>query len=257
MGGLWADALGEKYDARNEGIDARCREVAPDYEKAMHAIDPTAVDRVAQRVGDRDLVALTRKIADAARETMQARLAADQVKEDAAKTGAPDTYAADKNAAAPLLSRGDAMRALLDDKGPHADAAHALGVMVALDRMAIARGLPKHLKIEVAGPAYDAVFGVKPPPVSGAPADRAPRGEWLAYLTDVAAAAQHAVPATVGALPDREMLAWASVLEGFADKLRAMPAFKQNDGVGDVARKIVVRLDAEWKDAQALIAAKH
>jgi len=275
MGGLWADALGEKSDARDEGIAQRCKNVvravdAPaDFEKPLRAVDATSVERIAQKVaaiartddadrahGD-ELTGLLGRIADGARETMHARLAADQVKEDAAKTPAPDEYTADKNAAGPVLEHAEAMQALLADRSPYRDAAHAIGLLIALDRTEIAHGLPKHLKIDVVGPSYASVFGVSAPSVSGAPADRSPPGVWLTYLGNVAAAARHRVPDDLTALPDRETYAWSAVLEGFADKLREDPAFSAQTSLGEVVRNIVARLDDGWGVAKALLDAKR
>ena len=276
MGGLWADALGESYDSRNEGIDERCGEVvhaldtSPDFQRPLRAVDATAVDRVARNVYDlarndssdaphrTDLLPLLVEIADGMREDQRARLAADQVKEDAARSPAPPTYAADKNEAATALSQSGAMRALLEDRGPYASDARAIGLLVALDRMEIARKLPKHLKVIVAGPAYAAVFGVAPPAVEGAPSERSPRGVWLAYLSEVAAAGGHPVPPAIVALPDRESYAWSAVLAGFADKLREQPAYAAPETrLGQVVRDVVSRLDEEWATAEALAAAKR
>jgi hypothetical protein len=276
MGGLWADALGEKYDARTEGIDERCNEVvraldaSPDFQRPLRAVDATAVQRISHEVRAlaakdpadaahaNDLVPLLFEIADAMRESTHARLAADQVKEDAAKSPAPETYRADKNAAAEPLSESKAMRALVEERGPYASDARAVGVLVALDRMEIAHKLPKHLKVLVAGPAYAAVFGVTPPAVGGAPADRSPPGIWLGYLTDVAAAGGYPVPQDVVALPDRESYAWSAVLAGFADKLRATPAYAAPETkLGQVVRQVVARLDDEWETAKSLAAAKR
>ena len=273
---MWADALGEAYDSRNQGIDERCNEVVhavdagPDFQRPLRAVDETAARRVerevrARAVRDRadaphadELVLLSTRIANAMRETQRARLAADVVKDDAAEHPAPPSYSADKNAAADALTHAGAMRALLEDRGPYASDARAIGVLVALDRMEIARKLPKHLKLLVAGPAFASVFGVAPPGLSGPPADRATAGTWLAYLTAVAAAANHPVPGDLEALPDRETYAWSGVLGGFADELRKEPAYADTRSrLGDVVRAIVARLEDELATAQSLTAAKR
>ncbi|HZU85700.1 MAG TPA: hypothetical protein VE987_22390, partial [Polyangiaceae bacterium] len=70
---------------------------------------------------------------------------------------------------------------------------------------------------------------------------------WLAYLTDVAAAAGHPVPDARDP-QNREPLAWTGVLEGFADRLRASSAdFGADTPLGNVQRAIVARLDDEYR----------
>lgn len=260
MGGLWSDALGERYDTRTSGIEARCDAVLDaihakpdDAYKPLRAFEPEIVDRIAAKVGDADLEALLHRIANAGRETMYARLVADQVKEDADTHPAPTSYASDKDSAVAPLAMHDALRALLDDHGPYASEAHTLGLLVALDRMEIAHGLPKHLKIAAVGGAFTAVFGVSAPVVSPDGATRAPRGVWLTYLSDVARAGNHPVAASVTSLPDREMLAWSSVLAAFADRLRAEPAYATpQTRLGEVTRDVVTRLDDEYNTAERL-----
>ena len=92
----------------------------------------------------------------------------------------------------------------------------------------------------------------------GGDARRAPPGVWLAYLSDAAKSAGHPVPADVKPLPHRETRAWTGVLEGFADKLRAEPAFAAPDTtLGHVVTGVVARLDDEYKTAPSLERAKQ
>lgn len=284
MGGLWSDALGESNDERYAGINRRCnallRDVditAPERSRAvadrvpppapeeayypMRAVEPAIVDAIAREVQARaekeaseapqaaQLVSLLRAVADVARETVQARRSADVVKKDVSQEAPVSQRTSDKEAAGPRVSSSDALVALLHlDAGQFTTEASAIAVLSALDRMEIARGLPKHLKMDAVGGAYAGVFGVSPPPVAADAALPIRTGTWLTYLTDVAAAAGHAVPAAAHDPQNREPLAWTGVLEGFADKLRADGArFPSGTPLGDVERGVVARLDKEFR----------
>src|SRR6516225_3564531 len=100
MGGLWSDALGETGSERIDRIAGRCHQVlrsivAPDDDYyPLRAVEWRLVDAIARRVqtvaehnaaeapSAHDLVALLHAIASASRETIDARRAADVVKED-------------------------------------------------------------------------------------------------------------------------------------------------------------------------------
>jgi hypothetical protein len=284
MGGLWSDAVGESGSERYAGIERRCdallRDVdltsreksraladqapPPAAEEAyypLRAVEPHVVDALAKEVKARadripaeapysgQLVTLLRSVADAARETIHARRAADVVKEDV--TGQPSVEArtADKIAAGAQLRSGAALDALLHvDAGLFTDEAHAIGVLSALDRMEIARSLPKHLKVYTVATGYSDLFGVPPPTVPENASTPIKTGTWLAYLTDVAAAAGHPVPNDARDPQNREPLAWTGVLAGFADKLRADASrFPKGTPIGDVERGATARLDDEFQ----------
>jgi hypothetical protein len=279
MGGLWSDALGEKGDARSPGIERRCEALLdvvgpvhvpgghPPHEGyfALRAIEPGVVELVARRVealasGNAadaphaaDLVALLRGIADAARETNDARRAADVEKEDVAVRAPGLVGAADREAAAAKLESGGALDALFHlDAGPFTREARTVALLTALDRMEIARGLPKHLKVFAVRTAYVDVFGVSAPLLVGDAAAPIPSGTWLAYLTQVAAAAGHPVPDDARDPQNREPLAWQGVLEGFADKLRADEARGGRTLLAAVERAIAGRLDQQFRDGRTL-----
>ena len=283
MGGLWSDALGEKDLDRYAGIDRRCNALLHDVditagerERALadkvlppapeeayyplRAVEPFIVDAIVQKVEERavrdpteashagELVALLRAVAAATRETIQARRAADFVKDDTREQPDVDARNADKVKAAAKLQRSDALDALFHvDAGAYTDDARIIGVLSALDRMEIARGLPMHLKIYAVRGGFADVFGVPAPVVSDEAAAPIPAGAWLAYLTQVAGAAGHPVPGDAHDPQNREPLAWTGVLAGFADRLRAesfhVPA---GSAVGDVERAVVTRLDEEY-----------
>jgi hypothetical protein len=283
MGGIWGDAKGQ--DDVPAGISQRCnallREVdvtkgekeraradgvpPPAPEEAyfpLRAVEPHIVDAIANEVAARaakdpvdrpnadSLVTLLRTVAAAARETVQARRAADVVKGDV--LGQPDTasYAADKADAASKLDARAGMDALFAvDVGPFTEEARAVGLLTALDRMEIARGLPKHLKIYAVGAACSDVFHVTAPTVSPLPATPIVSGTWLAYLTEVAAAANHPVPSDAHDPQNREPLAWAGALEGFADLLHASAAHNAGTPheLAEVENAAASRLDAEFQ----------
>jgi hypothetical protein len=289
MGGLWSDALGEAGKDRPAGIDRRCNELLRDIditarerERAiadrvpppapeeayypLRAVEPHVVDAIAQELATRaqhdpaeaphggELVTLLRAVAAATRETIQARRAADVVKDDV--LGQPSVTArnADKEAAAAKLQAGEALDTLWRaDAGPYTAEAHAVGLLSALDRMEVARGLPKHLKTSAVGAAYADVFGVPAPTVPKDAAAPIRTGTWLKYLADVAAAAGHPVPGDARDPQNREPLAWTGVLEGFADRLRADAArFPAGTRLGDVERGVVARLDDEYRNERTV-----
>ena len=261
MGGLWSDALREnKGDERERGMIARCepvlRAAGTTDDRPVRVVDATIVGRLDSRISDPSLRALLDDVADAARESMRARLAADEVKSDSDEHPPPAAYKDDKELAAFVMGQSQELWALLDASprryGPYASEAHTLGLLVALDRMEIAFRLPKRLKLDVAGPAYAAVFGVSAPVVHGDAGAPLPRGIWLGYLSDVASAAGHPVPATARSLDAREALAWTSVEEGFADKLRAERSYREPTRLGDVVRGVVARLDDGYAIQQKL-----
>lgn len=275
LGGLWSDALGEKDAARIAGIERRCEAlldaVGPVHVPGGHppregyftlrAIEPGMVEVVARRVEalaagnaadaphSGELVALLRGIADVARENADARRAADVVKEDVALRAPALVGAADRAAAAAKLQSGSALDALFHlDAGPFTGEARTVALLGALDRMEIARGLPKHLKVYAVRTAYVDVFGVSAPLLSSDAAAPIPSGTWLAYLTQVAAAAGHPVPDDARSPQNREPLAWQGVLAGFADKLRADEARGGASPLVAVERAVIGRLDQEFKD---------
>ncbi len=229
LGGLWSDAAGEDGDARQQGIDARCNAAMSEVETApgetyasFRAVDERWLIRLAGKLethGGKDYVPLLHAVADASREDIRARRAADVVKRDYSMQADPSARRADKDTAAAPLGEARALGALLAWDGVAKEDAKAIGLLLALDRMEIARGLPKHLKIiTVGGPLKD-VFGVAPPSLSGDPAAPIPTGTWRTYLERVAAAGGHAVPSDAGDVFDRETYAWTGVLAGFADRL--------------------------------------
>ncbi len=292
MGGLWSDALGETDEARTAGIDRRCNALLHDIDLAaaergraladrvpppapeeayypLRAVEPHIVDALAHKVEERaardaeeapharDLVVLLRAIAAAARETVQARRAADFVKDDIrAQSGAAEKTA-DEAAAATKLGRGEGLDSLWRaDAGVYAHEARSLAILTALDRMQIARGLPKALKIETVRTGFADLFGVSAPAASNDAANAPPEGTWLAYLTEVAGAAGHPIPTDARHPQNREPLAWTGVLEGIADRLRAdSVVFPTGTPLGDVERAIAIRLDAEYADERAAYAA--
>jgi hypothetical protein len=256
LGGLWSDALGEKKlawnDTRTPGIDRRCKDVLEG--EGMRAIDPRAVDAVAHKLDDDGQRTLLREIAAGARENQQARRVADRVKADYADdTTMPSERKNDKLFAGPVLRKSDGLVALLHDSGPHASDAQAIGLLLALDRVEIARGLPKHLKIDVLAAPCREVFGVAPPTVSTDDAAPLPNGTWLSYLTVVASAAGHAIPQEASNDPaHREPLAWNGVLEGFADKLRALQSHVGSTSLAQVAASIATRLDGQYQTERSV-----
>jgi hypothetical protein len=280
-GGLWSDALGEQGAARLDGIRARCndlldeagepsekavRQTAAAFDVTLHpegpyyalrAIEPTTVAKLAEKVrtlagadpGEaphaRALENLLVLEADAARETLHARRAADQVKEDETRKPLPAGYSSDKAAAAPELAQAAATRALLRaDVGPYTPEARALGLLEVVDRTEVARGLPKHLKVYAVAGVYKEIFGVDAPSTSTDAAAPIPSGTWLGYLTRTSEAAGHPLPGDARDPQNREPLAWTGVLQALGQRLRGESAkLPPNDPIGTVSRAVATRLD--------------
>jgi hypothetical protein len=288
-GGLWSDALGEQddppfnvgdiRDARTAGIERRCEAVlahlygAVDQQqyKQLRAIEVRVVDDLAGRVraiaaNDRvdrpradQLVRFLRAVADAERDNLLARGAADDVKKDEEGASSPGERATDKTIAARALKRTTGIEALLSfGPGDFSHEARAIGLLCALDRLEIARNLPKHLKVIAVGGPFVPVFGVQPPQVPEDPTAPIKSGTWPGYLVDVAGAAGHAVPAEATEPIDRESLAWGGVLQAFADRLRVeAAAVSTRSPLPLVLGRVADRLDKENGTLQALFRAER
>jgi hypothetical protein len=294
MGGIWGDARGEDGTARTAGIERRCnallREVdltkgereraradhvpPPAPEEAyypLRAVAPHIVNGIADEVASRaahdpveapdaeNLVTLLRAVDAGTRETIQARRAADVVKADVVDQTAKPSYAADKAKAAGELQAHAGLDGLMTiDFGRYTEEARAIALLTALDRLEIARGLPKHLKIYAVGGAFEAIFQVPAPNVSPVAQAPIPSGTWLAYLTEVAAAAGHPVPADAHDPQNREALAWDGVLGGFADRLRTSTAHTEGRPreLGDVENAVANRLYDEIRRGREVYEAR-
>ena len=256
LGGLWSDALGEKKlawsDTRTPGIEKRCHDVLEG--NGIRVVDPQAVDAVARKVDDAAARALLRNVAMAARENSQARHAADRVKMDVGDdTTTPSERKTDKVSAGPVLRKADGVVALLRDNGPYANDAHAIGLLFALDRVEMARGLPMHLKVDLLGAPLQELFGVQAPSVPNDDSAPLPKGTWLTYVSQVATAAGHAIPqAAPREVGHREPLAWNGMLEGFADKLRALEPRIAEPSLGKVMGSVTSRLDDQYKTERSV-----
>ncbi len=267
FGGIWGDAEGDTPDSRAQASEARCHDVVrrvytsddKDRYVQLRALEPSVVGDVAAKVEtlakeDPDdaprskvLASLVQAVAAAQREAMVARRAASRVKRDLDHE--PDRLSQDEAAAVGALQDSKNLEALLKmDAGDITHDAHALGVLAALERMDISRDLPKHLKIYAVGNPNRILFGLQPPAVPTDATGKLPRGAWLAYISDVAKAAGHAVPDTVKLPKQREPLAWGGALEGYADKLRGdVDQLAKDTRLHHVSEVVIQRLDAEYK----------
>jgi hypothetical protein len=197
------------------------------------------------------LAGLFDAIADVERETMYARRAGDRVKKDIDYARGYKRME-DEDAAVGPLSESRAFNALLNlDAGDLTPEARTLAILYAMDRMEIARGLPKHLKVYAVEGPYSALFGVAPPETSSAGSKSMKGGAWLSYLGAVANAAGHPVPQDARSLADQELLAWGGVLKGLSDKLR-VEALEVSGAteLKRVAMGVVNRLDNEYRNSE-------
>jgi hypothetical protein len=255
LGGIWSDALGEQKlawkDTRTPGIAQRCKDVLDD--PGMRQITPRAVDAIARKLENQPERVLLHTVAEASRENLHARRAANRVKVDYADdTTTASERRNDKIFAAPQLRKSDALLALLNDTGPYAADARAIGLLLAIDRVEIARGLPKHLKIEVLDAPCHEVFGVTAPQLAHDDAAPVPSGMWLSYLSVAANAAGHGVPDAKLDPSHREPLAWNGLLDGFADKLHVLGPHVTQPQLNQVLAAVADRLDDQYKSERSV-----
>jgi hypothetical protein len=194
-------------------------------------------------------------VAAAQRENNAAHAAAEAVRGDLKnRPPEPETLSKDEAAAVSPFRAHAALDALLKlDAADLTAEAHALGLLAAMDRLELARGLPKHLKVYAVADALQLVFGVAPPSVPSDATAKLTPGVWLGYLADVARAAGHSVPEKAPSAREREPWAWGGVVEGFADKLRA-DAPRLRGPFAPIAGAVVKKLDAEWAEIPELAA---
>jgi len=267
FGGVWGDAEGDSPETRAKASEARCHDVVrrvyghddtTRYEQ-LRAIEGDVVADIAGKVEtlareDSDdaprsqaLAHLVQAVAVAQREAMFARRAALRVQRDLDHE--PDKLNADEAAAVAPLRDIRMLQALLSfNEVDLAHDAHALGVLSALDRMDISRGLPRHMKIYAVGGINQVLFGAPSPAVPDDISRPLKRGLWLVYLTDTAKAAGHPVPDAAKTPKQREPLAWTGVLEGYGDKLRAdIDQLVHDTRLHHVVSVVIQRLDVEYK----------
>jgi hypothetical protein len=271
FGGLWADALGEQDPVKAAGIENRCHDLerhvwgADDkthYEQmrgfeqnavadVVAKIDATAKSDAVDAPRREALVSLTAALAEALKETTEARRAGDRVKRDL--TREPDKLSADEVEAVRPLRAHARIEALLSlQAGDLSKEANALGILCALDRVELARGLPRHLKLYAVADSFHLLFGVNAPDVPEDGSKKLVPGTWLRFLTDTARAAGHPVPDKAKTPREKDALAWAGMLEGISDKLKA-----DGDGIAtstDLSRVVITvlhRLEAEFNAQQA------
>lgn len=279
FGGMWSDAEGAAPDERRAGAEKRCQALvarlygADDRARLdeVRLVSAPVVDRLAaeiDRLAGQDgvdghrkeaLGKVLRAVAAAQRETNEAHVAADTVKQDLKSHEEREALSRDETLAVKPLRAHAGLEALLRlDAGELTAEAHVMGLMCAMDRMELARALPKHLKVYAVGDAYQLVFGVAPPSVPEDAMAKLKPGLWLAYLTDVARAAGHAVPDKATIPREREPWAWGGVLAGFSDKLKADVAKLAAGGViSRVTRAITARLDVEWAEIPSVAASQR
>ncbi len=276
FGGTWSDALGEQDQAKTTGIETRCHDLErrvwdtddkTHYEQ-LRALEQNAVADVVAKVdvtakGDsvdgprRDaIIRLVQALADAVKETTAAHRAADRVKRDLDRE--PDKLSSDEvDAVTPLRAHAKIETLLKLDAGDLTKEANALGLLCAMDRVELARGLPKHLKFYAVADELQLLFGVTVPDVPSDATKKLVPGTWLRFLADTANAAGHPVGDKAKTPRERDALAWAGMLQGFGDKLSA-----DSDGISnatDLSRVVATvqhRLEAEYKGQQSAEATK-
>jgi hypothetical protein len=271
FGGVWSDALGEQDQAKVTGIETRCHELerrvwgADDkthYEQ-MRAFEQNAGSDIVAKVdetakGDavdgprrEALVKLATSLEAAFHETMAARRAADRVKRDLGHE--PEKLSQDEvDAVLPLRAHSKLESLLNLEVGDLTKEANALAILCALDRVELARGLPKHLKLYAVVDSFSLLFGVTVPDVPENGTKKLVPGTWLRFLTDTAKAAGHPVPDKARTPREKDALAWGGMLEGFHDKLKVdADAIAPSTDVSKVVTVVLHRLEAEYNAQRA------
>ena len=269
LGPLWAEAEGESGASERRAATAkRCASVVhtvtgeddPMKVEALRMLDASITDPLVAKVkelGDPngELARFATALVVSARESASARRAAAKLRADierirndkekaAARERDADRLSADEANVVPALRAGAGLDSLAHYSGAYAAEAHAAAVLFALSRVRAAQDLPKHMKLYTVAPAYAAIFGVQPPPLPERAKDKLKPGTWLTYVTAVANACGHPVPATAKKPKEREPLAWAGVLAGFADRLKADQPQIEDAGLAEVVKFVVERLEA-------------
>ncbi len=276
MGGVWSDAEGTPPPAWRERDDQRCRDLVitvygqfdqARYEQLRENEDRAVTDllakiRATEPPASRErTVALFRDVAAAEHEGMLARRAADRVKIDYDAEAVEAKLNDDQRTAAKTLATHRALERLLVVADRGAEDRRVLGLLLAMDRVEMARGLPKQLKFYAMGHVLTTVFNVAPPPADALKPTRNPRpGAWLAYLTGVAARVGYPAPEAPSLTHKmRETLAWTGVGRAFADRFRQQGAQLPDAAVPEltrVATAVAARLESEQATAEAMIRAR-
>jgi len=272
LGGVWSDAEGIPPNDWRTRDDQRCKDlvasvygrfVSARYEQLRAGNEQAIGDllakiRATEPAATRDrTVALFRDVMAAMHEGMLARRAADRVKIDYNADSVETKLTADERTAAKALSKHGALERLLVTTDATASDRRALGLLLAMDRMEMARGLAKQLKFYALGHVLTVVFDSPPPPAEALNPTAPPHpGAWLAYLSGVAARAGYPTansPALTNKM--RETLAWTGVGHGFADRLRRQIATLPNAAVPELSRmttEVADRLDDERATAEKM-----
>jgi hypothetical protein len=163
-----------------------------------------------------------------------------------------DQLAQDEVAAVAPLRGADGLERLLKlELGPLTADAHVLGLLAALERMQLARGLPRHLKVfALEGPSR-VVFGVASPNISADPTQKLQPGVWLNLLLETAKAGGYPVPENLRPA-ERNMLAWNGILKAFADRLRQEETHLSQHATVTLRRvlhAVIQRLDEDYSIA--------
>jgi hypothetical protein len=232
VGGPWSEALGAIAEERTLADVARCRQVQtklldrPPTDgatlDALRAVDPKMVDAIVAAFEKKaaalpaqaknQAIAVLRASADAAREALEVRTIAAEIR---AKKKADEAATTALGATARLeaLHRTDGVEANL------------VFLVLAADRLEAARGLPPSAKITVAAPAAKLLFGITPKggPEGGSNDERA----WIDLLVAAGGTAKHPPK-----LPDTKdpklqethakMLVAAALAEKFDDARKAL-----------------------------------
>ena len=269
FGGFWSDAEGDKASARAGEDRQRCADVvnmtydnSREHIEQFRALEQGALDAFVSRAADLagddtidaprkdQVVKLAKAVSAAHKELLHLRRAAHRVVSDASEREGRLTDDEAK-AVGPLREQG-ALEALYSlDAGDLTKEARAIALLSIVNRVSIARGLPRLLKIVALEGSMRLLFGVTPPDVGDVTKPPEPLA-LLKFLSEAASAAGHPVPETATTPREKYTLAYTGMLAGVADKLKSEAAGLSK--MTELARIVEVtekRLDDEYQFERA------
>ncbi|MGZ3417342.1 MAG: hypothetical protein ACXVEF_11970 [Polyangiales bacterium] len=235
VGAAWSEALGALGEERVLSTLRRCRTVTSEIlgtkiedEAALRNVrdvDAATLDRIIAKLeksGGGELAPLVRASAEASREALFARRAAESVRKGADLASAEKALSA-KEALAKLWARKE-------------KEAKTIALILAADHVEATRGLEGPAKVAVASPAFEVVFGVPK------------QSDWSSYLVAASKAAGH--PA------DDEKSALTGIVAAFAERFEQQGKALGPGEANDVSWGYARRLRKELKDQQAAASKK-
>jgi hypothetical protein len=230
VGPPWAEALGALGEERGLLTARRCRRVAHEAlgvaendEQALRAmgeVDARTSEAVAAAIASKappsdPRPGLVRAVAEACREGREMRRAAQALRAKGAKLDAGAEEALRDERALTRLGRLEL--------GARTPAVRLVALVLAADRVEVARDLPPRARLLATAPALSLVFGVAAPAASADGADAKVEETYVALLEEAARrGGQSLAPKPGDPLPARARTAGLALAVAFADRFDAL-----------------------------------